>query len=363
MKENILFHFPLVGWFITLLIPFFLGQFALSRYRRRMKQEYASLSLLSHLLIDRSPLLKNTKMVGWAIIWILLCLSAMSPYGNLRYSDESTNTFLNEHSYPKEILFLVDTSASMGVPDGNNHQTRLETAKVIMEDLIRRMNGQTISVYAFTSELTSIVPPTVDYLFTRLAINNLHINEGDIGGTLFEPVLNNLKERLFSKPSRKQITILMFTDGGDTQLEQLSGNDLKKEEEKILNALPNPMTAHFNLFTIGLGSLKGQPIPRVNFNGKEVLSKLEPLILQRLSHRERGKYYMAEQWNSWDLAGELMNQIEQSALDQSQEQSKERRVMAVKQEELITDRYFQIPLGIALLFYFLNLLLPDVRRL
>ena len=155
----------------------------------------------------------------------------------------------------------------------------------------------------------------------------------------------------------------MFTDGGDTQLEQLSGNDLKKEEEKILNALPNPMTAHFNLFTIGLGSLKGQPIPRVNFNGKEVLSKLEPLILQRLSHRERGKYYMAEQWNSWDLAGELMNQIEQSALDHSQEQSKERRVMAVKQEELITDRYFQIPLGIALLFYFLNLLLPDVRRL
>ena len=41
----------------------------------------------------------------------------------------------------------------------------------------------------------------------------------------------------------------------------------------------------------------------------------------------------------------------------------ERQVAAVKKEDVIVDLYYQIPLGLALLFYLLNLLLPDVRRI
>lgn len=365
MGRDILFNFPQAGMLILLTLPFFIGQFLLSRYRKKMQFAYAPSSVLSRLLTARSPTLRYTKIVGWGIIWSLASLALMEPFGNIRYSSLSTSSpsAVQPYATPHEIIFLVDTSASMRVPDGYNGQTRLETAKVIMEDILRQLHGQTVSLYAFTSELSSVVPSTLDYIFTRLAINDLHIDEGDVGGTLFAPILTSLKQQAFPEPSDKRTTIFMFSDGGDTQLEALTGNEREKKSEAILNAIPNPEQLHVRLFTIGIGSLKAQAIPNVSFEGKPVESKLEPEILQSLAEHERGKYYMAEKWTSWNLAQDLMEQSNKNFQPTSSGTHAERKVAPIHKEDVIVDLYYQIPLGLALLFYFLNLLLPDVRRL
>lgn len=367
LKHEILFNFPLAGFLISFLILFVLGQFALTRYRKKQQLAYASPSLLSHLMTPRSPRLRRTKTAGWMLIWTLTCLALMEPFGNIRYPSLSTRppstSPVQSHLILQEVIFLVDTSASMRVPDSSDGQTRLQTAKMIMQDLLRQLRGQTVSLYAFTSALSTVVPPTLDYLFTRLSINDLHIDQGDIGGTRFAPVLTDLKKQAFPEPSSKHLTVIMLTDGGDTQLETLKGDARKQEIEAILNAISDPQRLHLHLFTIGLGSLQLQPIPQVTWEGKPVLSKLEPEILQQLAANERGKYYMAEEWTSWDLAQELMGQIEANDQLDSQNLQTERRVAAVKQEDIVVDLYYQIPLGLALFFYLLNLLLPDVRRL
>jgi Ca-activated chloride channel homolog len=365
MSNEILFNLPQAAWLILLLVPFFLGQFALNRYRRKMQSAYAVPSLLSRLLTARSPLLRYTKIVGWGIVWTLACLALMEPFGNIRYSSLSSRSpsATQPHAVPHEVIFLVDTSASMRVPDGYNSQSRLETAKSIMEDTLSQLHGQTVSLYAFTSELSSIVPPTLDYIFTRLMINDLHIDQGDVGGTRFAPVLAALKQQAFPEPSLKRYAIFMLTDGGDTQLEALTGAAQEQEKETILNAIPDPQQFHIKLFTIGLGSLKAQPIPDVTSDGKPVLSKLEPDILQSLAEHGRGKYYMAEKWTSWNLAQELVTQMKENDFSDLQRTDAGRTVAAVKKEDVIVDLYYQIPLGLVLLFYLLNLLLPDVRRL
>lgn len=365
MGRDVLFNFPQVGWLIALLIPFFLGQLALSHYRKKMESAYTTPSLLSHLLIPRSPLFRYTKMVGWGVIWTLTCLALMEPFGNIRYSSLSENSPSNTQTtiVSHEVLFLVDTSASMQVPDGSNHQSRLETAKNLMTDLLLQFHGQTVSVYAFTSELSQVVPSTLDYIFTRLAINDLHIDQGDVGGTRLAPVLTALKQQVFPTPSTKSYTLILLSDGGDTQLETLTGEALEKEKESIITALPNPEQFHLRLFAIGIGSLKPQSIPNVTFNGKPVMSQLDPAILQELAEHEGGKYYMAEKWSSADLTQELMKNIQANHSPDSQGTDRERQVTAAPKEDIITDLYYQIPLALVLFFYFLNLLLPDVRRL
>lgn len=365
MGREILFNFPQVVWFILLVIPFFLGQFALSHYRKKMQSAYAVPSLLSHLITARSPLLRYTKNVGWGLIWTLACLSLMEPFGNTRYSSLSspTTSTIQPQTIPHEVILLVDTSASMRVLDGYNGQSRLDTAKVIMEDILRQLHGQTVSLYAFTSELSAVVPPTLDYIFTRLMINDLQIDQGDVGGTRLAPILTTLKQQAFPEPSFKHYTIFMLTDGGDTQLETLTSNAQEQEKQAILTALPNPQQFHIKLFTIGLGSLKAQSIPNVTSNGKPVLSKLDPDILQLLAEHEQGKYYMAEKWTSWNLAQELVTEMNEKDLSDLQGTKTERKVAAFNKEDVIVDLYYQIPLGLVLLFYFLNLLLPDVRRL
>lgn len=366
--REIVFHFPQAGFLIFLLIPFFIGQLALTRYRHKQQSAYTSSLLLSRLLTPRSSILRWTKVAGWSLIWTFICLSLMQPFGNIRYSSLSTHptsssTPSQPRIIPHEVIFLVDTSASMNTSDSWEGQTRLESAKSIMEDLLGQFHGQTVSLYAFTSQLSAVVPPTLDYIFTRLSIKDLHIDQGDVGGTRFAPVLTALKEQAFPKPSSKHYTVILLTDGGDTQLESLTGTDQAKAKEAILNAIPNSEQLHLRLFTIGLGSLKSQPIPNVTFEGKPVLSKLEPEILKELAAQERGKYYMAETWTSWDLAQELVTQMEDKDVQSSQGLQTERKVTAAQKEDVIIDLYYQIPLGLALLFYFLNLLLPDVRRI
>jgi Ca-activated chloride channel family protein len=365
--HEILFYFPKVGFLIFLLIPFFVGQLALTRYRQKQQLAYASSRLLPRLIIPRSSLLRITKIGGWALIWTLACLALMEPFGNIRYSSLSPQSSAlhatSSRNAPHEIIFLVDTSASMRVPDGPDGQTRLEAAKAIMEDILRQLHGQTVSLYAFTSELSALVPPTLDYIFTRLVIKDLQIDQSGVGGTRFASVLIALRKQAFPEPSPKHYTIIMLTDGGDTQLETLKGAAREQERQAILTAISDPEQLHVQLFTVGLGSLQAQPIPDVTLEGKPVLSKLEPEILEQLAVHERGKYYRAEEWTSQDLARELMTQMEENDLTSAKRLSAERKVTPIKKEDVIVDLYYQIPLGLALLFYFLNLLLPDVRRL
>lgn len=366
MSRDVLFNFPQAGWLLLLLLPLLYGQFALRRYRQRQEQTYASSSLLDRLIIPRSPSLTYTKMVGWLLIWGLACLAFMGPFGHIRYSSmagPSSPAQAKSHVVPHEVIFLVDTSASMGVPDGPEGETRLEEAKVIMEDIIRQLRGQTISLYAFTSQLSAVVPPTLDYLFIRLSLKELHINEGDVGGTRLAPVLTALKEQAFPQPSSKRYTIIMLTDGGDTQLETLKGEAREKERQAILAAISDPQELHLHLFTIGMGSLKAQTIPHVTFDDKPVMSELEPEILKQLAAQERGKYYMAQEWTSWDLAQELLAQMGKEEWNDQSDFQAERQVAAVKQEDILVDLYYQIPLGLALFFYGILFLLPDVRRL
>lgn len=365
-RHDVFFNYPFAALLLLTLLPIFYGFFSLKRYRLKQQGAYTTPRLLDHLIIPRSAGLQYAKWLAIFFMWLFTTLALMDPFGNLRYSPSAVQSTPREESENSEIgrdiLFLVDTSASMSVPDGLNGESRLEEAKSLMEDIMRQLHEQTVSLYTFGSELNPVVPPTLDYIFTRLQIKNLHINQGDdSGGTRFGPILEALQEKVLSKTSaQKNYTIVLFSDGGDTKVESLKGSERKKEIETILSAIKNPQEEHIRLFTIGLGSLKPQPIPNVSNEGKSVTSKLEEGILKELAVRNRGFYYFAHDWSSWDLGKELLVQIDQNAISDKVMNS-ERKVHKLKNEDLLFDLYYQIPLGFAILFYSLYILLPDVR--
>lgn len=368
MGREVFFNLPQAAVLLILILPIIAGQLLLIRYRKKQQLSYAPIETLSRLVIPRSRLITVTKNGGWNIIWALACFALMEPFGNVRFSSipgqvTSPKGDINTQLTPHEIIFLLDTSASMGVPDGRDGNTRLEEAKNIMEDIMRQLTGETVSLYAFTSELSAVVPPTVDYLFVRLSINELHINEGEVGGTRFTKPLSTLQQQAFPEKSSKRYSILMLTDGGDTQLETLTGEQKNEEIKAILNALSNPQELHVRLFPIGIGSLKPQPIPHVTDSGKPASSKLEPDILKQLAAKDRGKFYMASEHTSWELAQELKKEIDEEPAANPADAPTERYIASAQQEDALVDWYFQVPLGLALLFYLINLLLPDVRRL
>jgi Ca-activated chloride channel homolog len=360
--NDLSFYFPQMSWLMLFALFIFYGQIALERYRQRQQQLYTSPALLSNLLTARSFGLTHAKTIGWIIIWICACLALMGPFGNVRYSHSAVATLPSSSSLPHEIVFLVDTSASMLVPDGPEGKSRLEEAQAIMEDVVRLLQGQTVSLYAFDSRLIPLVPPTLDYLFLRLAIRDLSIDQKNEGGTRFDPVLRSLQQQVLSQPLLKRYTILLFSDGGDTQLEKLQGAAREREFQSILESIPYPQTHPIRLFTIGVGSRVPHLIPHVTFQGQPVYSALEPQLLQQLAEKKGGIYYQADEWSTWDLAQGLMREVTSYPLSTAIPWAHPPHEATVQPKNLLADLYYQIPLGLALFFYMLNLLLPAIRQ-
>ncbi|WP_079979284.1 vWA domain-containing protein [Candidatus Protochlamydia sp. R18] len=368
--RNLFFDFPQASFLMLFLLPLLFLQGCLFYYRQKQTIAFASDKILKSLLIPRSKFVHLCKMMICLLCWLFACLALMNPQGNLHYlsfaggipSPKTIDLAKQIHSH--EIILLVDTSASMDVKDNPNGETRLERAKDIMDNLISLLTGQTVSLYAFTSTLTPMVPSTNDYLFTRMMIKGLSINEGDVEGTNFETALTLLKKKLFELPKEKLLTLILFSDGGDEQFEKLEDPYKQKAIQNILSILPDSIKDHLYFLTVGMGSSQPQLIPHVLFEGKPVYSKLEPFLLEQLATHYQGKYYLAESWTNKNLTEELNKQLLNESVRKQTEpaQSLERKVRLAKQDELLSDLYYQIPLGISIFLLLLYLILPDARR-
>lgn len=356
------FNLPEAAWMLLFLIPILIGFLKYNRFRNSQLNHFANPSLIAEVLTPRSFSITLTKQMVWSFIWILCCIALMEPIGNIRYlTADHSDKHLPIEQIPQEVIFLIDTSASMNVKDGSSNETRLEEGKRIITDILRQLKGKNASLYAFTSILSPVVPPTLDYLFMRLSVGELHIDQGDIGGTDFTKILHSLNQEIFSQATNQHYSIILLSDGEDKEFENLSAEEKNKQIETMIKELPDPHSHSFNLYTVGLGQTTPSPIPHAIVDGKPVLSKLDSEALVRLAQNGNGSYYQASKWNSLSLAKEIMLRMSEKLKIISNKKLSNKKPMTLP-EEIQYDVYYQIPLAIAMLFYALNLVLPDIRR-
>lgn len=329
---------------VSFLVPFIFGQWRLFYLRRELTNAFGTLKVREQLLVPRSRFFNQLKVLAFSIAWTLFIIALMGPIGHFRLRempDVSQTTSIASH----ELVLIIDASASMGVPDGTGKETRFDEAKAILQDLVEQQQATTISLYAFTSVLTPIVPPTLDYLFLRLAIKDLQINEGDAEGTNIEKSLKSLYEKIIPLAGQKTYSIVLLSDGGDS--------------DSSLFKLPKSEMIYLDV--IGIGSSVPHVIPNVSQNGEEVRSKLEESFLRRLAQEGHGTFYLAEGISGWELAQSITEKMKRENKGVSETLSN-KKILQLNDKNVIYDFYYQIPLGIALLFYGLAWLLPTTRR-
>lgn len=343
IPQDLSFQVSHAAFLLICLIPLALAQILYFRYQKKMERAFASPSLLNSLLIPRSSIIQHTKNFFWLLILSLITLALMEPVGNKRYDTMPLNSSSIE--LPHQIVFLIDASASMGVLDGYHGESRLDSAKAIIENLLHDLKGQTVSLYAFTSELTPLVPPTFDVLFTRMMLHELQINEGGVGGTDIEHALEKMNTELLSQSPHQETFLVLLTDGGEIS-----------DDSAMMSSIGEAEKNHIHLITVGLGSLSPQIIPHVTFQGKPVTSQLQPQILEALAKKYDGRFYHANDWNAFNCAESITQEIAQNLTHERQ------RIVPVTDLKLSYSRYFQIPLGMAIVFYFINLSLNKRKR-
>lgn len=338
----------------------------LYQYRQNKLSALADFNILNLVQEPRRTIPFWIKSLLFCTAWMFAVLALMGPKGNGRYPTSPLEQ-LNKPSKPQtvrqlaqDVVFLIDTSASMGVVDTRTGKSRLDDAKEIVEEIVSSLRGQNAALFAFTSATMQLVPLTTDYLFTRLMLRQVSINEGETAGTDLLQALTTIKSNFFSVVTKKQTALILLTDGGDTHLEGLQGSEREAYIQKILNAVHHADAKQLQVYIVGIGSTQGKVIPNVSFQGHPVVSALNEELLRQISRNTGGEFYLSNEMTALQTANAIIDKLK--ANRQFEDKIVNSPRIESGQDELVYDLYFQIPLGIAVIALALALLLPETRR-
>jgi len=234
-----------------------------------------------------------------------------------------------------DIYILLDVSLSMKAED--IRPNRLERAKMQISTLMNRLRGDRIGLIVFSGDAYVQFPLTTDYSAANLFLNAVDFNTVPQPGTAIGSAIS-LAVKSFNYNQTTQKALVIITDGEENQ-----GNPM--------DAVAEAVSKNIKIYTIGLGSPSGVPIPvltgsEVTFKkdaeGNTVLTKLDEKTLINIASEGNGKYFQGN--NYQDQLNDIYNDLE--AIDKTE--------YGVKKITDYEDRfyYFLIPAILLLLIEF-----------
>ena len=193
-----------------------------------------------------------------------------------------------------DIVVAIDVSASMLAAD--MPPSRLEKAKSEIASLIDLLKGDRIGLVVFAGDAYIQCPLTLDYSAAKMFLSGIDYGSVPKPGTALGEAIRTAVGAFVQK-ERKHKVLLVITDGEDTQ------------DSDPMSAVEEAKKAGVVIYTIGVGTPAGEPIPLRNTagqvtgykkdeSGQVVMSRLDEAGLQEVALKTGGKYYRA-------TAGEL----------------------------------------------------------
>lgn len=187
-----------------------------------------------------------------------------------------------------DLVIALDVSNSMLAEDMGNGN-RLANAKRAIERLITRLKGDRIGLVIFAGDAFVQIPVTNDYGAAKLFLSGVSTDMLSAQGTAIGRALSKSVE-LFDLKSPTKKAIVLISDG-------------ENHEDDAEGALQNAVSNNINVYTIGVGSTVGSPIPRYvngekegvrrDEEGNTVITKLNEKMLMDLSAKGNGLYIKA----------------------------------------------------------------------
>lgn len=331
-----MFRFANPEYLITLwLIPALIFLFIIfNRNRKRLLEKFADKEI--HKVIFYSFSSAKTKL-KFAIILVVLSLLIIA------FANPQVGTKMTEVKQTGiDVYILLDVSRSMAAEDIKPN--RLEKAKYQISNLIQKLRGDRIGLIVFSGEAYIQFPLTTDYSAANLFLSAVDFNSVPQPGTAIASAINMGVQSFDSASTDK--AIILITDGED-------------HEGDIDAAIKKAVEKGIKIYTIGLGSPDGLPIPIYDNRGNQigykkdnagqtVLTKLNEDILEKIADKGNGKYYRGNNYE--DYLDKIYNDL--SALEKAE--------FGVKKVTDYEDRfyYFLIP---AIILLVIELFITDKR--
>ena len=188
----------------------------------------------------------------------------------------------------QDIVIALDVSLSMLARD--IQPNRLQKAKHAMSSLIDLSEGDRIGLIAFAGEAFVQCPLTLDKRAATMLLNTMGPDLIPVPGTALTSAMRK-SLTLFPEKEQKHKVLILMTDG-----EGHTGEPLEAAKEAADQGV--------RIYTVGIGSTQGTPIPllgpkerqkgfKKDGEGEVVMTRLDEITLREVAELTGGKYYRA----------------------------------------------------------------------
>ena len=315
---------------LLFLIPlFFVIQAVVLKMRRRKIRKFGDEKLVSQLMPSYSKGKVWVRLVLFSIGFFFFVIGLSRPQIGAKLKEHETKG--------AEIMIVLDVSNSMLAEDYSPN--RLERAKLAISRLVDKLREDRIGLIVFAGNSFVQLPITTDYVSAKMFLNSISTDSVPVQGTAIGDAINTAM-RSFSAQSEKSRAIIVITDG-------------ENHEDDPVAAAKQAADLGVRVFTIGVGSPEGKPIPMdgellKDKDGEIVVTRLDEKVLQDVAQAGNGVYVRAG--NSEFGLNPIIDNIKRM---------EDERYSSIVFEEF--DEQFMYFLGIALFFFVLEMLIGDRR--
>ena len=310
-----------------------LSSLALAR-RRRARRAFAEDSLMVRLAPGASQGRLRLRATLVVVSVVFLGLAAGRPQVGTRMGVAKRTGV--------DLMLAIDVSESMRARDLK--PDRLEKARREAFSLVGLLDGDRVGIITFSGAAFVQCPLTLDYGAATMLLSAVEPGTIPRPGTALGEAIRQGVRSLSTQPDRAKVLVVM-TDGED------HGSD-------PMAAAQEAAEAGVVIYTIGLGSTSGEPIPlepgqgtgyKRDQQGQIIMSRLDESTLIDVAAVTGGRYFRATD-NERELAAiaEAISGMQQGEL--------ESKMMAYYEER------FQLPLAVSLGFLLLGSFLPETAR-
>ena len=269
-------HFAYAQYLLLIfLIPvFFIVQAVLLRIRRNRIRKFGDEKLVSQMMPSYSKSKVWVRLVLFSIGFFFFVIGLSRPQIGARLKEQEIKG--------AEIIIAIDVSNSMLAEDYSPN--RLERAKLAVSRLVDKLRDDRIGLVIFAGTSFVQLPVTTDYVSAKMFLNSIDTGSIPIQGTALGDAITTCI-RSFSAQSDKSRAIILITDG-------------ENHEDDPVAAAKQAAEMGIKVFTIGVGSPEGKPIPMngellKDKDGEIVVSRLDEAVLQEIAAEGNGAYVRA----------------------------------------------------------------------
>ena len=300
LEEKIWFWVLAVIPFIMLL---FLG-FQIWKYRAQKK--FAKASTLKKLSPNQSVFKSVLKVLVLCLAFASIAIALVNPKIGTKLE--------TVRSQGVDIVFAVDVSKSMLAEDVAPN--RLEKSKQLVTQIINNLVSDRVGIIAYAGKAFPQLPITTDYAAAKMFLQSMNTDMLSSQGTAINEAIK-LAMTYYDDEEQTNRLLIIISDGED-------------HSNVASDAAEEAAAEGIRIFTVGVGDVKGGPIPQKNqngivlnykkdSNGETVITRLDEETLKNIAKIANGAYMNGRNTN--DVIAEIKDVL--SKMDKKEFEAKQ----------------------------------------